>query len=82
MGHWGAAVHVLRYAKGSAQRGITHRAADEMTGWTHAPYVKGPDNKSTSGWVFTLYGGAVAWGSKLQSVAAPWTPEADIYASC
>ena len=36
---------------------------------------------STTGFVFKLYGGAVAWGSKLQSVTALTTTEAEVIAT-
>ena len=38
---------------------IVYGTADGMTGWTDASYAKGPDNKWTTMWVLTLYGGAV-----------------------
>ena len=46
-----------------------------------ASYQKGPQNKGTSGFVFKLCGGAVAWGSKLQSVTALSTTEAEVIAA-
>ena len=36
---------------------------------------------STTGFVFKLYGGAVAWGSKLQSVTSLTTTEAEVIAA-
>jgi hypothetical protein len=38
--------------------------------------------KSTSGFVFTLAGGAIAWMSKRQSVVAQSTAEAEYVAAC
>ena len=81
LGHWGAAIHVLRYVKRTSKTGITFGTATGLTGWGDASYQKGPDNKSTSGWVFVLHGGAVAWGSKLQTVTALSTTEAEVYAA-
>ena len=81
LGHWGAAIHVLRYVKRTSKTGITYGTATGLTGWGDASYQKGPDNKSTSGWVFVLHGGAVAWGSKLQTVTALSTTEAEVYAA-
>jgi transposase InsO family protein len=81
LGHWGAAIHVLRYVKRTSKTGITFGTGTGLTGWGDASYQKGPDNKSTSGWVFVLHGGAVAWGSKLQTVTALSTTEAEVYAA-
>jgi hypothetical protein len=74
-------VHLLRYVKGTSTTGITYGADTGLTGWGDASYQRGPQNKSTSGFVFKLYGGAVAWGSKLQSVTALSTTEAEVIAA-
>ena len=59
--HWGAAVHVLRFVMGTSSHAITWGHGDGMGGWCDASYQRGPQNLSTTGYVFTLHGGAVSW---------------------
>ena len=79
--HWGAAVHVLRFVMGTSSHAITWGQGDGMGGWCDASYQKGPQNRSTTGYVFTLHGGAVSWQSKLQATTALSTCEAEYQAS-
>ena len=52
-----------------------------MEGYTDASWIANlGDNLSTTGWVFTLGGGAVSWGSKKQTCISHSTMEAEFIA--
>jgi hypothetical protein len=87
--HWNALMHLLRYIKGTLDLGITYR----RSGRPSTPFAKtllcygdadwaGDKDKlrSTSGTLVILAGGAVSWISRLQSVAAQSTMEAEYIA--
>ena len=86
--HWSAAKHVLRYLKGTKGLSLTYgNARDEerenLIGFSDANF--GGDSataRSTTGYVFILNGAAVSWKSKLQSVVALSTAEAEYMALC
>ena len=86
--HWSAAKHVLRYLKGTKGLSLTYgNARDEerenLIGFSDANF--GGDSataKSTTGYAFILNGAAVSWKSKLQSVVALSTAEAEYMALC
>ena len=53
-----------------------------ITGFTDSDWAGDIDTrKSTSGYVFTLYGGAVSWKSTRQNVVATSSTEAE-YIAC
>lgn len=87
--HWDAALHVLRYLRGTTNLGITYSAHARTT-------VAGMESKScpvshcdadwagdqstrrsTTGYVFTLAGGALSWRSRLQPTVALSSTEAE-----
>ena len=81
---------VLRYLKGSKNVGIVYRKTPEPVeanmdcaipwGFCNANYAEDPhDWKSTSGYVFILMGGPIAWKSKKQASVALSTMEAEYY---
>ena len=74
---------VLRYLAGTKTVGITYGTSPEvLTGYTDADYSTCRDTrKSRSGFVFILFGGAVSWSSKLQSVVALSTAESEYIAA-
>ena len=86
--HWSAAKHVLRYLKGTKGLSLTYgNARDEerenLIGFSDANF--GGDSataRSTTGYAFILNGAAVSWKSKLQSVVALSTAEAEYMALC
>lgn len=81
--HWNAAKYVLRYLKGTADFGLryTRTTLPTMTGWSDANFVdKGTCGKSTGGYVFILLSAALSWKSKLMSIPATSTCEAEIMA--
>ena len=80
--HWQAATGVLRYLAGSKCFGITYGAsAETIVGYTDADYAGDVDTRrSTTGFVFILFGGAVSWSSKRQATVAASTTEAEYIA--
>jgi hypothetical protein len=80
--HWQLLKAVLRYLKGTRTLGIvygTSKGALEL--YTDADYATCKDTRrSRSGFVFKMYGGAVSWSSKLQSVVAQSTAESEYIA--
>ena len=79
--HWGAAVHLLRFVKATRTRSLVYGTDVGIKVYADASYRRGPDARSTTGYVVLLHGAAVAWGSKLQAYAALSTTEAEIQAS-
>jgi hypothetical protein len=88
--HWNVLMHLLRYIKGTLDLGITYRGPgrlatpiiDTLFSFTDADWAGDKDKlRSTSGTVVILAGGAVSWISRLQSVAAQSTMEAEYIAS-
>lgn len=82
--HLQAAKRVLRYIKGTLDLGVFYKKGGETTliGYTDSDYAGDlDDRKSTSGYVFLLGGGAVAWMSKKQPVVTLSTTEAEYVAA-
>jgi hypothetical protein len=82
--HWMAAKRVLRYLKGTPDLGICFwpHPHNRLEGFVDADFAGCiSTRKSTTGYVFTLNGGAVCWSSKLQSVVALSTTEAEYIAA-
>ena len=81
--HWQAAKSVLRYLAGTRGLGLLYGdRSQRFTGYTDADF--GGDvvqRKSTGGFVFMFGGAAVACSSKLQSVVATSTCEAELIAA-
>ena len=81
--HWRAAKAVLRYLAGTSRVGITYGASPAVLhGFCDADYARDVDTrKSTTGFVFTMAGGAVSWSSKRQPTVAASTTEAEYMAA-
>lgn len=81
--HWKAAKRVLRYIAGTLDRGVVYqRGHARIEAYTDADYAGEQDTrKSTSGAVVLMHGGAVVWKSKLQTVVAASTCEAEYVAA-
>jgi transposase InsO family protein len=77
--HWQAAKGVLRYLGGTPDYGITFGPNKlDFAGYCDADFAGDVDTrKSTSGYVFTLGGGAISWSSKKQATVAASTTEAE-----
>lgn len=78
--HWGAAKRVLRYLKGTVDKKITYNSSAEkqVRGYCDADWASDEDERrSTTGYVFTMQGGAISWCSKQQKTIAISTTEAE-----
>jgi hypothetical protein len=83
--HWKAAKHLLRYVRGTSDLCLTFDATGSkrvVLGWADADWGGCMDTRrSTTGYVFSTYGGIVAWKSKRQSTIALSTTQAELLAS-
>ncbi|GKA66172.1 retrovirus-related pol polyprotein from transposon TNT 1-94 [Tanacetum coccineum] len=77
--HWEAVKRILRYIKGTSDVALCFGESDLIfKGYVDSDYAGDLDgSKSTTMYVFTLFGGTVSWVSKLQSVVAMLTMEAE-----
>ena len=80
--HWIALRRLLRYLKGTADWGLHYsKFPGVLEGFCDANWVSDNDEvNSTSGYVFTLGGGAVSWKSCKQSCTAMSTMESEFIA--
>ena len=85
--HHVALKHLLHYLHGTRNRGITYHGNDEhginkLYGFVDADYA-GDSNtrKSRTGYVMMMNSGAISWKSKLQTVVANSTTDAEVYAA-
>lgn len=80
--HWKAIARVLRYLKRTKNLELFYsNFSAVLEGYTDASWItSASDNKSTSGWVFTLRGGAVSWASKKQTCITHSTMESEFIA--
>jgi hypothetical protein len=78
--HLTAAKHLLAYLKGTAKYGLCFDAnqSENLLGYADADFAGDLDGrKSTSGYLFTICGGPVAWSSRLQRSISQSTTEAE-----
>ena len=78
--HWKALLHVIGYIKNTMDYGLTYSRDLDLTpvAYVDADYGGCRDTRrSTSGYVFTMAGGAVTWSSKRQATVALSTVEAE-----
>lgn len=79
--HWQAAKGVLRYLNGTAKFGISYQGL-HIEAYCDADYAGDLDSRrSTTGYVFTMGGGAISWSSRLQPTVAASTTEAEYMAA-
>ena len=81
--HWTTAKKVMRYLQGTKDYMLTYRESDhlDLIGYTDADFAGCQDSrKSTSGYIFMLASGAVAWKSTKQTLTASSTMEAEFVA--
>lgn len=80
--HWKALIRVLRYLKYTLSHGLFYsRYPTVLEGYTDANWISDTqDSKSTSGYVFTIGGGAVSWKSSRQTCIARSTMESEFIA--
>ena len=81
--HWNALLHVVGYIKNTLDYGLTYSRDSDIspTAFVDADYGGCRDTRrSTSGFVFMMAGGPVAWSSKRQATVALSTVEAEYVA--
>jgi hypothetical protein len=81
--HWEAIKKALRYLQGTKHVMLTYRKFDELkfVGYADADFAGGDSRKSTSGYIFTLAGGAILWKSSKQTITASSIMQAE-FLSC
>ena len=81
--HWKAVKKVMRYLQGTKNHMLTYRKTDnlEIMGYSDADFAGCKDTKrSTSGYIFTLAGGAISWKSCKQTLIASSTMQSEFVA--
>jgi hypothetical protein len=85
--HLVAAKRVLKYLKGTIDKGIIYRGhkdpdhSTSLIGYSDSDWGSDIDTRrSTTGYIFTLNSGAISWGSKLQPTVALSSAEAEYMA--
>ena len=81
--HWTAVKSIIKYLKRTRDYMLVYQAEDLLPiGYTDSDFMSDRDSrKSTSGYVFTLGGGAISWRSVKQSCIADSTMEAEYVAA-
>ncbi|KAI4357436.1 hypothetical protein L6164_001384 [Bauhinia variegata] len=81
--HWNAVKWIMRYLRGSSSLKLCFGIGElVLHGYTDSDLAGDVDTrKSTSGYLVTFAGGAVAWQSKLQKCVALSTTEAEFIAT-
>jgi hypothetical protein len=83
MEHWKMVKKDLRYVQGTKCLILTYKRSDslEIRGYSDADFAGDKDDrKSTTGYVFTLAGGAISWRSSKQAIVASSTMYAEFIA--
>ena len=80
--HWMAVKWILRYLKGTTNQALFFGGSNiSLQGYVDANMAGDRDNRrSTTGYLFTVGGTTVSWVSKIQSVVALSTTEAEYVA--
>ncbi|CAA0829056.1 cysteine-rich RLK (RECEPTOR-like protein kinase) 8, partial [Striga hermonthica] len=81
--HWAAVKHILKYMRRTKEYILVYRADSLFPlGYSDSDFHSDRDeSKSTSGYVFTLGGGAISWRSAKQKCVADSTMEAEYIAA-
>ncbi|KAE8734764.1 hypothetical protein F3Y22_tig00000715pilonHSYRG00142 [Hibiscus syriacus] len=81
--HWNTIKRILRYIKGTSNVALCYGGSNLLiNGYVDSDYAGGLDkSKSTTGYVFKIAGGTISWVSKLQSIVATSTTEAEYIAA-
>ncbi|XP_019435314.1 PREDICTED: uncharacterized protein LOC109341799 [Lupinus angustifolius] len=86
--HMVAAKRILRYLKGTSNYGVlfpnqNQKCESSFVGFSDSDWCGDKeDRRSTSGYVFTIFGAPVSWNSRKQDVVALSTCEAEYIAAC
>ena len=80
--HWHAVERVMRYLKGTMNYGLHYTGYPSvLEGYSDANWISDADEmKATTGYMFTLGGGAVSWKSCKQTILTRSTMEAELTA--
>jgi hypothetical protein len=86
--HWTIVKRVFRYLRGTTSYGLCYQGRPgldrvvDIHGFVDADWAGDLDRRrSTSGYVFNLFGGAISWMRKRQAVVALSTTEAECMAT-
>ena len=81
--HWDALKLIMRYLSGTKDKCLCLGRGDvSIIGYTDSDYGGCADSrKSTSGYIFQIMGGVIAWRSRLQDCVALSTTEAEYVAA-
>jgi len=86
--HWIVLKWVFRYLRANSDYGLCYQGRSELDrmldihGFVDVDWARDMDQRrSTSGYVFNLFGGAVSWMNKKQSMVALSTTEAEYMAA-
>ncbi len=79
--HWLAVKHIFRYLRGTLSLGLVYAGKVRLIGYSDANWGGDVDKTSTSGYIFKLNGGAIAWASKRQRAVAISSCESEYYAA-
>ena len=80
--HWIAVDRLAKYLRGTIDYGLEFKSTPPiLEGYSDANWISESDEiKSTSGYIFTLGGGAVSWKSSKQTCIARSTMESELIA--
>jgi hypothetical protein len=79
--HWKMVKKALRYVQGTKDLVLTYRRSESLVieGYSDSDFAGDKDDrKSTSGYMFTLAGGAISWKNSKQTVTASSTMYAEL----
>lgn len=83
--HWNCVKRVLRYIKGTTGMHLMYTRKDEATplvGYVDSDWANDPDDRrSTSGYLFEVYGNLISWTTKKQGLVTLSTAEAEYVAA-
>ncbi|XP_060210825.1 secreted RxLR effector protein 161-like [Lycium barbarum] len=80
--HWSTLIRFVKYLRGTMNYGMMYSGfPSTLEGYCDATWISDSDEtKSTSGYVFTLGGGAISWKSAKQTIIARSTMESKFVA--
>lgn len=80
--HWFAIRRVLKYLKKTINYSLCYTGYPSvLEGYSDASWiVRDQNHASTTGWIFTLGGGAISWASRKQTLLASSTMESEFIA--
>ena len=80
--HWRALERVMRYLKRTMNLGLHYgKFPAVLEGYNDADWnTLSDDSKATSGYIFSIAGGAISWKSKKQTILAQSTMESEMIA--